>query len=269
MKYFFHFILLFLLLGLVSCFPVQHLAREFADCKKNKVIVITPPSNIFYSYYPYDPDKYQKNDTVFPIEESQYLKHIDDSLLLELFIEGLEASINKYDMDLYLSDSINDFFQDKKEAYMFSVVQVELLEYPDTFEQKAVFGDVLYVQDFERNNILYNTWFEYIDLHDSGKPEEILFNMQYTGDYFDGNFSFDWRTSEVTYQYTPYKVDVNDIYDLGYFAGLQNGEYIVDYLFNLYLKEQLDKKHLNYYRFDRLRNAAQKANDDRFIIMEP
>ncbi len=273
MRYFYIFLFVItLLFAITSCFPVQRLARDFGDYKQTKTILIIPPSKstIFFSYYPYNPDKYKKdNDTVYPLEKSHFLKHVDDSLLYEVFVEGLEKGLDKYGIDYYLSDSVDAFLQGDDEAYVFSVAQKEMLEYPDTFKQKTQFDTVLYVQELERNNVISNTWFEFTELNNSDRSMNVLFSMHYTSDLFDGNFRMNWRTGEVTYQYTPYKIDVDDVLDLGFFAGYKNGEYIVDYLFNIFLEDQLGKGTIeDYYRYDKRRNSAYRANGDRFIIIE-
>ena len=306
MRYFFLLFSCVLLLVFVSCFPVQRLAYEFEEHKQKKNILIRPPSkaNIFYSYYPYDPDKYHNNDTIYDIEESNFLKHINDSILHSLFLEGFVDGMEKYNVNFHFieelknkqnynneayvfsipqlemleypekikegSDSVYVIHPDDEYAYIFSIGQLEMMEYPDTFDQRATYDTIMYIQEFERNNVVSNTWVEYTDIHTYDEPIEVLFSMQYTSDIFDGYFQMDMSTGEVKYEYTPYKIDLNDVYDLGYFSGYMNAEYIVDYLFNHYLKDNLGEESLeHYYRYDHERRNAVRANDDRFIIMDP
>ena len=258
-----------LLFGFVSCFSVQRMAREFSEHKHERVVLVLPPSHLFYDYYPYNPDEKENHNTIYDISESNFIKNVEDSLYFEYFMEGLQERIERYNIDLYKLDSVDAFLSQEGKAYLFSIPQMELLEYKDIFAQEAVFYDELYVQEFERNNVVSNTWFEFNELSNSDGSPKILFSMQYMGDYFDGSFRMDWLSGEVTYQYTPYKIDISDVYNLAYFSGKQNGEYIVDYLFNLYLEDMLGEDELeHYYRYDRYRNSAQRADDNRFIIME-
>jgi len=266
------FFFLFMVIFLTSCFPVQRAAKDFGEKLPDKSILIIPPDkgNIFFSYYPYNPDKYKSDEGYYDINDSDFLKNIDDSIFYESFNKGLRRSLNKYNLNLFFSDSIDAFlFNNKKNSYIFSVAQKELIEYTDTFEQKEMFDNALYVQEFERNNLVCNVWFEFSELDNDERSMEVLFNMQFTSDLFEGDFRKNWRTGEVTYEYTPYKLEIEDVYDLSFYTGYNSGDYIVDYLFNLFLEERIGEGRMqNYYRFDERSNTAQNAGNDRFIIIQ-
>ncbi len=306
MRYLNFIVIGIILLGLVSCFPIQRLAREFNEHKHNKVVLLIPPSesDIFSFYYPADPYKYDFSDSIYDLNDSRFLHHIPDSVVVDLFMRGLTNRLDQYNIRYLIPDTNHVVLQKNEKAYMFSVAQMEMLEYidtatiradsvylkipgekyayiysaseveeidfPDTDEKISDLDRAEYVREYSRTNVEANSWLEFTELEKPGKPMQVLFSMQYTSDMIDGYFFIEYPEKEVKYSQQSYMIFINDVLDLVYFSGYKNGEYIADHLFNLFLEERLGEEDIDhYYKYNPFRNIAQKANDDRFIIMEP
>ncbi len=295
-----------LLLFITSCFPVQRLAREFAEIKRNKVVVLLPPeeSDILLSYYPLDPYEYDISESFYSLAESRFLEHINDSIVIDLYMEGLTDRLNQYNIRYIIPDSKELVLQQHEKAYFFTVAQLEMLEYLDTvvIESDSVYikfpdhryayvysaselegieyidtvkvdfelEDISYQRQFSRTNIEANTWLEFVELDEKNRPVQVLFSMQYTSDMHNGYFMIEYPDPEIKFSHQSYFIYLNDVLDLIYFSGYKNGEYIADHIFNLFLEENLGKENVqHYYKYDPFRNRATRANDDRFIIMDP
>ncbi len=296
-------------MGLVSCLslvPVQNMAREFSYHKQNKIVVLIPPSkdDIFMSFYPLNPYDYDLSDSVYNMEESRFLKYFGDSLVIDLFMRGLKESLDYYNIRLLIPDSKDLILQHNEKAYFYSVAQMEILEYIDTVEIKSdsvyikipgekyayvyttselanmKFSDTVEkideldtlpnVREFSRRNVVANTWLEYTELENPERPTQVLFSMQYTSDLFDGYFMIEYPRIEVKFVSQEYMIYINDVIELIYYLGYKNGEYIADYIFNLYLEERLGEENLKYYyRYDPDISRARRVDDDRFIIIDP
>ncbi|MFO8067647.1 MAG: hypothetical protein R6U11_08710 [Bacteroidales bacterium] len=145
------------------------------------------------------------------------------------------------------------------------------MEYPDTYAQDIVYNNVYYKQEIEINTVVQNTWFEFSQLNHPERTMKVLFNMQHTADYIDGDYIYDYRRGGIVYEYTAYEISVEDIYNLSDFAGQQNAQYIYDFLMNVYVTDvtgipfNVDR----YLMIDRDHRIVRRAEpEERFHIMK-
>ncbi len=306
MRYIVYLFFASLFIGLVSCLPLQRVAREFSYEKQNRIVLLIPPSksDVLSLYYPKDPYRYNISDSIYDIEYSRFLKDFEDSLIVDLFMRGLTQRLIQYGIRYKIPDARELALKPNEKAYMYSVAQMEMLEYidtteiksdtvyitfpgqryahvystaeleqiefPDTVEMKVELDSVYYSRNFARTNVVANSWLEFAELENPKRPMQVLFSMQYTSDLYNGYFLIEYPEIEVKFSPQKYMIYINDVIDLIYFAGYKNGEYIADHLFNIFLEERLGPENVHhYYKYDPNTSRARRAGDDRFIIMDP
>ena len=255
-----------LLIG--ACSPGRKLATRFVMQEDNLHVLIIPPSGLLKHYYPSDP----MADTTgtlqpLPVGDSKFLAGLNDTAFVNYFMRSLRFHLQQLRIHVYGPENIDSFFQIDTVAYMFSVAQLELIEFDDEHIEMSMLDTTLYRVALPRTNIEKSTWFEFSEVNNHERSMEVLYSMQRTSDYFEGRFHYDWRSGELTYRYTPYYMEEPDVYDLAYFSGKKNAQYIFDHLMNLYIQEQARSSRATriYFQYDAEQHAIRRAFDDRFI----
>ncbi len=256
---------------LSSCIKDIQTARSYVIDKPFKPVIILPPANIIKSYYPYNPDTASEKPEKLDVAESLFLSSVDDDAVINSFINSLQARLTRYGYSVYGPGDMADFISKGQKVFVFSVAQLELMEYPDTLRPNFVYNNVYYEQAIKINTLVQNTWFEFSELNHPDRPINVLFSMQHTSDYIDGEYKYDWNRGSVVYEYTPYRLSDADVQRLNEFSGQQSAQYMYDFLMNIHVSDKIGKPFNvnNYLMLDRERRIIRKANDDeRFFIIK-
>lgn len=254
--------------GLGGCVTGYQLANRFVIYETDLHVLLLPPTQLTKTFLPLHPDSI--NDGTIPdYDESdiRFINRTDDSLYISEFFKGLRERLDRLDINVYGVEDIDAFFEIEKSAYIFVVAQLELLEYLHTETYLARDRTTNYVYREQVRFLENNVWFEFINLDDPDFDIEVLFSVQATSDYID------WRfirrvSGEVVFDADRYLLTEDDVKDLAFFAGQQNGQHIFDHLMNLYVQERLSHDPVWYYEYDMERHVIRETDTPGFIRIE-
>jgi len=260
--------LLFLVLILASCSSQRKLATEFITGEADLHVLLLPPPGVLKKYYPMHPDSLPPGLVEpFNLEESKFIKDAEDSLLINFFMSSLRENLEAFDVRVYGPADIENFLRLDSSAYVFSVAQLEVLEYPSEQVRYAVLDTTVYEVAFAKVNLNHSQWFEFTELNHPERPMQVFYSMQVTSDVFDGRFRQNILSGEMFYEFEPYRLRFDDLYQLSIFAGQKNAQFIFDFLLNKYIDDRSKKprKAVDYLQYDRERHSIRRAYNDRFI----
>lgn len=260
--------LLILTVFLFSCSSQRKLASAFITEQTDIHVLLLPPQSVLKKYYPVHPDSLvaQEYDPM-NLEASQFIKEAEDSVLIGLFMSSLRKSLEDFDVRVYGPGDMEAFLNLDSSAYVFSVAQLEVMEYMIEEVQYAILDTTVYEVGFEQVNLIHSQWFEFTELNHPERPMQVLYSSQYTGDVFDGRFRHNLLTGEMNYEFQPYRVRFADLYQLSDFAGKKNAQFIFDFLLNKYVDDRTrrSRRMVDYLQYDRDRHSIRRAYEDRFI----
>jgi hypothetical protein len=264
-----------LLVVLNSCFPGRHTANNFLKKRNTISIMVVPPGFTFLYYYPFNPHKYIiDGDTVYPVENSSFLKEANADIAQEIFYETLTNSLSGLYFNVYRPEQFDEFLNQQGKRYIFTIAQSEIIEFDDVFEDRALIDTMIYRQSFAIISFEHNNWFEFakVDDKDENSGLQVLYSSFSISDNIDGRFRYHWLSGEVTYEYTPDLLAPDDIYRLNRTAGRENALLIMEFLMNNHVKEQ-EPYFFGvppYFQYVPSRNTIRRAPDrKKFIILEP
>lgn len=261
------FILIAALLS--SCVTDRRLASQFVVEESNINVLLLPPPGLIKDYKVSLKSGGIDSIQTLPLIESKFLADFNDTAYVNYFFRSLKYHLSQYQVNVFGPENIDSFFQLDTTAFIFSLVQMELLELRDMFREMADI-DQIYMVKLPRINIENSIWFEFSELNHPDRPQQVLYSLQRTSDIFDGRLLLDWRTNEVSYRYTPYYLEKPDVYDLAFFAGQKNAQYIFDYLMNVYVADRSKRKRSSstYFQYDIGNHSIRRAYNDRFIKIQ-
>jgi hypothetical protein len=260
--------LLILALVIAACNSQRRLASEFITRQADIHVLLLPPPAVFKKYYPIHPDSLAPGQAdPFNLEESRFIKNAEDSILIRLFMNSIRENLEAFDVKVYGPEDLETFFSLDSTAYVFSLAQLEVMEYLHEETRYAVLDTTVYEVSFAQVNLSYSQWFEFSELNHPERPMQVLFSSQFTSDVFDGRFRQNFLTGEMFYEFQPYRLRFEDLYQLSIFAGQKNAQFIFDFLLNKYVDDLSKKarKQLDYLQYDREQHSIRRAYNDRFI----
>jgi len=265
-----HIVLLVIIPLFIGCSPGRKLATRFVTSQGNINILLLPPSGIIKKLVNADPSAVHPDSIVIlPIEESTLLSELNDTAFVNYYFRSLRYHLEQFRVNVFGPWNLDAFFALDTIGFMFSTVQMELLEYSDKFEDYYTSLDENnYIVQLPRRNLELSTWIEYSELNNPLRPMEVLYSMQSSSDYFEGRFVY-YFIGGVSYSHRSYYLEAHDMYDLAYYAGLTNAQYIFDHLMNLYVADNLGRPRRTpvYYQYDVNQYTIRRTGTDRFIRM--
>lgn len=258
----------------VACITDRHIAGRFVMKEDNINVLILPPTiPLIKNHYADNPALVPADSLqILPLEEARFLNDLNDTAFVNYFMRSLTYHLRQFQVNVFGPGELDAFFAIDTTAFIFSVAQVELIEYVDKHVDMASIDTILYRVALPRTNLEKSTWFEFSELNNTGKPMQVLYSMQRTSDYYDGRFVFgSWNTSDLVYRHTPYLLETPDVYDLAFFSGQKNAQFIFDHLMNLYVADHTRRTRRTpaYFQYDSDNHMIRRAFDDRFIILDP
>ena len=253
-----------------SCASERQLASRFVVRETNLNVLLLPPPGLIKVYSPVPLSELPEGEVPQPdLEASRFLEELNDTAFVNYYLRSLRHHLSRLQVNVFGPENLDEFLQLDTTSYIFSLAQVELLEFSDFYTEVAAIDTVNYRVDFPRTNVELSSWFEFTEVNHTERPVQVLYSMQSTSDYFDGRFFYNVISGDVTYRRNSYPLEAPDVYDLAYFAGQKNAGYIFDHLMNLYVAEKTraDRPPKVYYQYDSDRHAIRRAYNDRFIIL--
>ncbi len=260
-----------LAIGLGSCASERRLASNFVVRETNINVLVLPPAGLIKSFSPVPLAELPEGEgPLSEFEESRFLEELNDTSFVSYYLRSLHYHLSLLQVNVFGPENLDEFLQLDTTAFIFSLAQVELLEFNDQFTAFATIDTTNYRVAFPRTNIELSSWFEFTEVNHAERPVEVLYSMQNTSDFYDGRFVYNVITGEVTYRRNAYPLEVPDVYNLAYFAGQKNAGYIFDHLMNLYVSEKTrtEKPPKVFYQYDRERHVIRRAYNDRFIRLQ-
>ena len=268
-----------------SCAAERRLAAEFVVREDNIHVLLLPPPGLIKTFRPGadaageelagGEERAGRPETTGEGPDlavaPRFLEGLNDSAFVDYYLRSLKYHLENLQIRVYGEEDLDHFLQRDGNAYIFSMAQVELLEFPDDFTDLAAIDTVVYRVDLPRTNLELSSWFEFSPVNDQQRPMEVLYSMQSTSDFFEGRFVYSPVSGQVTYRKTSFLLETADVYDLAYFAGEKNAAYLFDYLMNRHVRSQLrpGKKPPPYLQYDVQEHAIRRAYNDRFIVISP
>ncbi len=260
---------------LTSCVPGKKIATSFLEDSHNQAVIIVPPSFTFLYYYPSDMPVESLPDGGQNLENSKFLREVDEQKATDIFLQSLLSELRSYGLKVYTSEQFDEFLRYNGPKNIFTIAQSEMIEFDSEYNDRALIDTILYRQSFLLRTIEKNTWFEYVkvDDHNENQALRVLYSTLFTSDDINGNFRYRPFSGDVFYEYSSYLITLEDVYELNRFAGEKNAQYIFDFLLNKHVEDNSDLKPENrsvFFRYSRSDNKIKKAgSEQRFIELEP
>lgn len=270
-------ILLFasLLLHLTSCSLERRLANNFVTKREPVAFLLLPPDFSYkYSYKIPDIENFeslpQATQDSLLFYNSDLLQYINDSTLINGYINGLNSGLKALGYSVYLPGSTENFVNSASESIIVNLAQLQLEEFYDSISDDASFGDEeLYSYELYITALNVNSWIELSRVNHNDTATQTLYASSTLTDYFDGGFRYFPLSGDVKYTYSIDSLRVEDVYysvnNLGYlYAG-----YLFDYLMNDYIQKNLPPGRLatQLYTFDRYAGMVRKQKGSGFTLL--
>lgn len=268
--------LVFFLAGVTSCLPEQKVAATYVSNPLKVNLLVFPPEVIFK--YNHKGESIPGFDTLCDACKdsalwvtSRYVQHLNDSLLLETYMNNFISELRNFGFVVYLGDAIDSFLlRQEPQSYMLNLAQIQVDEYYYPLVDEEPFQDTVYYKRFDLNAIDFSNWFELSKMNPAGKTKKTtLYSSHSAFDSFDGNFLIDPWTSTVNYRYKIDTIAVSDINDMSSYLGKKHASYLYDYFMNQYIAQHLPAGEVlrYYYHFNRFKKSVTPTDLDRFEIL--
>lgn len=261
-------LLLLVIAMLAGCTSSLQLASKFVVEETDIHVLILPPPALILSYGPEHPDSIPVDSIAGPDDPRvRFINNVDDSVFVKRFMNALEFHLEQLYITWYGPGEMDDFFELEQPAYIFSLAQMELIEY---VEEERFIGrsrGTQYVGSADVTVLENNVWFEFMKLHDPDFEMEVLFSVHATSDYIDGRFI---RSEDGRVRFAPevYPLNMRDVYELAYLSGQQNAHKIFNHLLNLYVREQSGRDYPYYFHYDMTTHQIRESGQSPFVEIE-
>jgi hypothetical protein len=259
---------------LAGCLPEQKLGNRFIEEKPAINIMVLPPDVVLK--YNHKGEQIPQFDTLTDAQQdsalwvnSQYIQMIDDSVVLEHYMNSFIGELRTLGFSVYLHSSLDSFMSDRPHSYLLNLAQMQLDEYFYPLEDEEAFDDTVYYKRFDLNAVDFSCWFELSKLNSGSLRKTLLFSSGSAYDDFSGTFMYDPWTGDVKYRYSIDTLQLGDLYDMATNLGKRHASYTFDYFLNLYIAKNLPEgaPMYNYYHYNRFRKTLNATEEDRFEIL--
>lgn len=204
-------------------------------------------------------------------EGSRYIQYLNDSSLLEDYVNSFISELRLLGFNVYLDNSIDSFLTGKPQSYVWNIAQIQLDEYFYPLEDEEPLQDTVYYKRFDLNAVDFSCWFELSKVNAEKVHKTTLYSSITAYDTFDGEFSIDPWGMEVRYKYHIDTLKTQDIVDMASFIGKKHASYLYDYFLNQFIAARLPKGEsmYYYYHYNRFRKSVAPTEDEGFEIQDP
>lgn len=263
------------LFGLQSCLPERKVANTFIQSQHVINLLVNPPAYVLkYNHKGeaiegFDSLSQQQQDSAL-WNESRYIQFLNDSAVLETYMNNFIDELRLLGFNVYLSSTIDSFDTGKPQSYLVDVSQIQLDEYYYPLRDEDAFLDTVYYKQFNLNAIDFSCWFDLSKAGVENARKALLYATNTAYDTFDGRFFNDPFSGMVRYKYTIDTLRTNDVYDMATSLGKKHAGYLYDFFMNQYVAKHLPEgiKMEDYYHYNRNKKSIYPAYDDRFEILK-
>lgn len=272
----YHFYLLFsIFYFLISCSPEEKLAKSFVKTPPQIDLQLFTPDNLFK--YNHKGEEIDGFDTLSEAGQdsalyahSKFIKNIDDSIFMDNYMNAFIDELRALGFTVYLEDALSSFLQQKPQAYLVNISQVQLDEYKFPVEDSEPWGDSVLYQSFQLDAVDASSWFELSKINTSNSKKTVLYSSFTCSDGFEGRFVMNGFTLEAQYKYKIDSLRVDDIYRLATSSGKRNAGYLFDYFMNQYIAIKLSAagfKPQFWLHYNRFNKSFTVTNEERFEVV--
>lgn len=262
-------VILFVVMGLLaSCTSSLYYASRFVVEETEIHVLVLPPGSLIKNFSPVHPNELDE-DSLYTIDEEKirFIRDVNDSLHIAAFMTALKHHLERLYVTVYDAQDMDEFFRLERPAYIFSIAQMELLEYLHEEVFVARDAGTTFVRREPVTVLENSTWFEFMKLHDADFGMQVLYSAHVTSDYVEGRFV---RQADGRVYFDPerYPLTAEDLSDLASFSGKQNAQNMFNHLMNLYVQERMGYEPQNYYHYDIDEHAIINREQPAFIVIK-
>ena len=254
--------------------PEHKVALTFIQSPHMINLLVNPPELVYK--YNHKGEAVDGFDTLSAHEQdsalwihSKYMQFINDSVLLESYMNSFMDELRQLGFNIYLNSEIDSFMTGKPQSYILDIAQMQLDEYFYPLQDEDSFLDTVYYKKFNLNAIDYSCWFTLGKAGAEKGRKTLLYTSNTAYDTFDGRFFNDPFTGTVRYKYTIDTLQTRDVNEMATYLGKKHAGYLYDFFLNHYIARHMPEgvKPEGYYHFDRIRKSLVPANEDRFEVL--
>ncbi|MFZ4520349.1 MAG: hypothetical protein ACOYNC_01515 [Bacteroidales bacterium] len=268
---------LILITGIVflqSCMPERKIATTFIQSPHAIRLMVNPPVFVYkYNHKGeniegFDSMPEQQQDSALWVE-SKYMQYLNDSTLLENYMNNFITELRLLGFNVYLNTAIDSFMTGHPQSYVVDVSQIQLDEYYYPLEDEDAFLDTVYLKKFNLNAIDWSCWFNLGKAGAGSGRKTTLYATNTAYDTFDGQFFNDPFTGTVRYRYKIDSLQIKDVYDMATYLGKKHAGFLFDYFMNQYIARHMPDgmRPEENYHYNRNRKALTPAIEERFEVL--
>jgi hypothetical protein len=259
---------------LTGCTLEQRLAKSYVKSGLTDPFYLLEPSVLFkanlkeYEIPGLDTLDAFKKDSLL-LENSLFLRTVNDSILIGNFMEGLRGGLKKYEVVVLPEKEVDSLMLNGGHSYIVNIAQFSLEEYIHPYSQEEwIYDEVLVIDGIDLNALNYNVWVELNRLN-SEEQIQVLFMSDYLLDEVDGMLKTNLVTGKMSYDYTIDTISDARIYGFARQTGERAAALLFDYLMNSYVSENLPEEYpyeALYYHYDPVRNLLYAIGEEDRIM---
>ncbi len=229
----------------------RQLAMEFVEKQgKGTPVMLMPPALLYmFNNKPIKTLSYSKSLNIDSLSfyQSEFLQYLSDSVFLENYMDAFITTSENYGFRIFLPYELDEFIRQEKVSYIVRIAQMELVE--DTIswevEEQINFRKTISIVPIDK--IALSTWFE-ISQKDSASYY-TYFNEESISDETYGDFRQELWSMDIKYDYTVFKIELEDIYRFANDLGSLHASFFYDLILNTYIWNRLAEDRKQHYVF--------------------
>jgi hypothetical protein len=237
-------------------------------------LLVNPPAIVFKFNHKgekiegFDSLSQQQQDSAL-WNHSRYMQFINDSILLENYMNNFIDELRILGFNVYLNTAIDSFMTGNPQSYILDVAQMQLDEYLYPLEDEDAFLDTIYYKKFNLNAVDYGCWFDLRKAGVANARKTTLYSSNTAYDTFDGRFFNDPFSGTVRYKYTIDTLQIKDVYEMAPYLGKKHAGYLYDFFMNQYVAKHMPQgmEMQDYYHYNRGRKSISPAYEERFEVL--
>ncbi|PLX04738.1 MAG: hypothetical protein C0595_01990 [Marinilabiliales bacterium] len=148
-----------------SCSPQTKLAREFVNKSNSYSVMLIQPEFIYKKNLNTNivdslgiTDVKLRDSILW--EQSDFIKKIDDSLLIANYSLGFITELKNYNIKVYDENESAKFLSLDSNAWMVNIAQIQVEEEKYEYRDETEYYSYIYYHDHILNAVNINSWFE-------------------------------------------------------------------------------------------------------------
>lgn len=258
-----------------SCSPQKKLAREFVNKSNSYSVMLIKPEFIYKKNLNTNivdslgiTDVKLRDSLLW--ERSDFIKKIDDSLLIANYSLGFITELRNYNINVYDENESAKFLSLDSNAWMINIAQIQIEEEKYEYRDETEYYSYIYYHDHLLNAVNINSWFEVSMINSNVQKPNVYYATNTITDELESSYDFDIFNDKMSYIYDIDTLNLSKIYEYSYLLGRIYATYTFDFIMNDYVN-----KHLGYpikkeelLRYIPVSRALIPAGENRFISLD-